>query len=343
MKYYLAALIAVLLLASCGRNKPEHIERAFYYWKSDSYEISDAEDTILRQENIKKLYIKFFEVTHDELLGNIPIAKTGLSAYSGDSLERFEVVPVVFIANEVFLKSSRPEVDTLVSNTASLLSKYYKSKIGINPPREIQIDCDWTPKSRDSYFYFLKQLKKQAGASLSCTLRLYPYKYRDKMGIPPVDKAMLMCYNLSNPLKSGTKNSILDVAELHAYVDGVDKYPLHLDVALPVFSWIQVYQNRRFRGLIYPKEDMMGLLKEVKPLWYEVKVDTLINDRYLRKGDMIKYEQITADVLNRAISEIKDNVDLDDSLTISLFHLDENQLKFYTHEELNGFYSAFSQ
>lgn len=164
------------------------------------------------------------------------------------------------------------------------------------------------------------------------------------MGVPPVDKAMLMCYNLVNPLESETTNSILDTGELSKYLDKKREYPLHIDIALPVFSWMQVYQNKRFRGLIYPGDNSVKkILKQVKPLWYEVTKDTLLDDHYLRIGDLVKYEEITPQKINAAIKIIKENVALEKTITVALYHLDEKELNNFTNETLTGFYTSFSE
>ncbi len=343
MKPTFLLLFAALLLLSCSQ-KPEKTERAFYYWKSNSYRIEDTEDSLMKTLKTQKLYVKFFEVQRDEMMGNIPAAKTQVFGYDGFKNDSVQVIPTVYITNDVFLKSSGAELDTLVSNMKYLLLKHYKENVSLDPPKEFQMDCDWTPKSRDNYFYFLKQFKKATGITISCTLRLYPYKYPDIMGVPPVDKVTLMCYNLVNPLENDNKNSILDTDELSLYLNKRRDYPLHTDVALPVFSWMQVYQNKRFRGLVYPEgPGIKKILKQVKPLWYEVTRDTVIGDHYIREGDLVKYEEITEKKLQDAIAVIRDNVAFDDTLTVTLFHLDEYQLKNYSHEALDRLYTAFTE
>jgi hypothetical protein len=343
MKKLLLLALLPVLLGSCS-HKAEHVERAFYYWKSNDYELSAKEDTLLDTLKIQKLYLKFFEVQRDEMMGNIPVAKTDVFGYDGFKYDSIQVIPTVFITNDVFIKSSRQELDTLATNMVYLLEKHYKENVALAKPKEFQMDCDWTPKSRDNYFYFLTKFKKESGALLSCTLRLYPYKYPETMGVPPVDKVTLMCYNLVNPLESEMKNSILDTKELSLYLNKRRDYPLHTDVALPTFSWLQVYQNKRFRGLVYPEgAGIKKILKPVKPLWYEITKDTSINEHYLRVGDLVKYEEITPQKINDAIAIIKENVAFDDTITVTLFHLDENQLKSFSHETLSGFYTSFKQ
>ena len=201
-----------MFLFSCkNETKIKNVERAFYYWKSDKYSFDEIEKEQLDSMKVNKLYVKFFEVKNDKTLGNIPFAKTSLQyeKYEYEDAKRekkdigfykTKIIPTVFVKNDVFLNSSKPQIDTLASNVSFLIDKYYTERfVGFEKYNEIQIDCDWTIKSKEDYFYFLKQLSQKSSKEISCTLRLYPYKYRTKMGIPPVKKATLMCYNLIQP------------------------------------------------------------------------------------------------------------------------------------------------
>lgn len=328
-------------LLSCS-NKIEKVEKSIYFWKSDSWQLNQNESAILKNLKIRKLYIKFFEIDHNEAYGDFPISKTSLRFYQLDSLD---IVPTVYIKNEVFKNTSRERLDTLASNITFLINKYKEDRFkGANAVKEFQMDCDWTLTTRENYFYFLKRLKLVSGKKISCTLRLYPYKYPEKMGIPPVDKATLMCYNLINPLENHSKNSILDIEELKLYLNKKRKYPLHLDIALPTYSWMQVYKNDHFYKVIYDRQkEVLKSLKEIKPLWYEVTRDTVVDNFYLRIGDKIKYENLTSKKINEAIEVIKKNVDFDANTTVTLFHLDDEQLSNYSNEELSGFYSNFNK
>ncbi|TGD59222.1 hypothetical protein [Flavobacterium humi] len=340
-KTFALGLIAILFF-SCRDNKLKHVERAFYYWKSDSYNLSEKEDSIIRKLKAKKIYVKFFEVDHSNAMGNFPISKTALHFYNQDSLK---IIPTVYLKNSVFINSSKGSLDSLADNVNFLIAKYCREKFPEQQSfNEFQMDCDWTLKSKENYFYFLRKLKSISKKEISCTLRLYPYKYPEKMGIPPVDRATLMCYNLIDPLGDHTKNSILDIAELESYLDVEKDYPKHLDVALPVYSWMQVYQNNTFSKVIYTdNKALKKILKPIKPLWSEVTKDTVVGDVYLRIGDKIKSEELPAAKISKAIAVIREHVALDQEATITLFHLDEQQLSNYTHEELSGFYSDFSK
>lgn len=341
MKKLILALFAGILLFSCSQ-KAEKINRAFYYWKSSNWHLNESEEKVINENDVKKLYIKFFEVEKNEIMGIVPVAKTSLSIYSIDSIE---VVPTVYIKNDVFKGISGGALDTLADNVNFLIGKYssnydYRNKFIY----EYQMDCDWTPSTKENYFYFLKKLRSLSGKKISCTLRLYPYKYPDKMGVPPVDSAMLMCYNLISPLEDHKRNSIFDENEFSAYLKTNNVYPLHLDIALPVFSWVQVYQNNHFTKLLYTDNlEFKKILSAQKPLWYSITKDTVINEFYLRKGDMVKIEEVSPEMLKNAIQQIKKHVMLDNEITVSLFHLDKQQLSQYSHEDIESFYSNFTE
>ncbi len=341
-KIVFLGLLSAFLFSCKNEHKIEQVERAFYYWKSDPWSFSEGEDSIRKKVEATKIYIKFFEVDYHEEMGNYPVSKTRMSIY-GDA--QFNYVPTVYIKNSVFLHSDKENLDILADNVNFLIRKYCKERFENLPePTEFQMDCDWTLKSKDNYFYFLKKLKSISKKQISCTLRLYPYKYRTKMGIPPVDKATLMCYNLMNPLENQNKNSILDLDELEDYLNVDAKYPIHLDVALPLYSWMQVYQNERFSEVIYSdNKKIKSVLKEVKPLWFDVTKDTVIGELYLRVGDKVKFEEINVKKIKGAIKILKENIDFDSNTTVSFFHLDDQQLSNFKDEEIIGFYTDFSK
>ncbi|MEN9335674.1 MAG: hypothetical protein RLZZ500_661, partial [Bacteroidota bacterium] len=223
--------------------------------------------------------------------------------------------------------------------------KYIKEKFtDYQLNTEIQIDCDWTMKSKENYFYFLTQLKKLSKKKISCTLRLYPYKYRTKMGIPPVDRATLMCYNLIQPLVDKKRNSILDINELEAYLT-VDKvYPIPLDVALPVFDWAFHYQYDQFKGFTHlSKKTLKKIAIPKNDLWWEIQKDTTIADVYYRIGDKIKLEDVSQDKLFSTIKLLKSNVKFPKETTVTLFDLDSTIVHEYSIPTLHRFYSSFAE
>lgn len=343
--YFLILIWTLLLLSGCSR-KPAVIKRAFYYWKSAEGYASDRERLALTEFKAYKLYLKLFEVVRIPQQGAIPVAKTRWSSppYVPDSLrKRCELVPTVFVHNDALSGLSGDGIDSLADNINFLTNKYLdRDRSRTWRIEELQIDCDWSDKNRDTYFQLLRKLKQKWGRKISCTLRLYPFKYRDRMGVPPVDRVMLMCYNLLNPLKNPERNTIVEYGELESYLGRKSAYPLPFDIALPVYSRMQLFQNGRFvKTLHAPDSAMLPVLRKTRALWYEVTTDTVFDNTYLRRGDAIKYEQASPQELANITTLLREKLAPTDTTTISLFHLDDNNLNRYPHEALEAAFSAF--
>jgi hypothetical protein len=357
-------LLFTYLITSCQHHNNQPI-RAYYYWKSAQNRLTALEVKHLQEENIQKLYVKVFEVdqSYDENDKPYPSSKTELyiSKYEltrPSDHKTIEIVPTVFVSNSVLGSLSNNKLSALASNIVSLVTTRYNRLLRIQTSGdstakriltqhfdEIQIDCDWTEKTKDKYFYLLKQIKQFSNAKISCTLRLYPYKYRSRMGIPPVDKVTLMCYNLTNPLKEEEKNSILDPKELELYLKNTEKYPIHTDIALPLFSWMHLFRNGQHIETFTPKPHTLDtLLKPIKQMWYEVKMDyDGVYNYYLRVGDKIKYEETTPATIEKAIDVLNNHLKLDSTTTITLFHLDSENLKEYPHETIHRIFTDFNR
>lgn len=337
-------LFSIFLILTACSEPSVNIERGIYFWENDTRSLTSENSESLDSLNIEKLYIKIFEV--DRVAGkNKPIAKSSLKLEE-KTLKNRKLIPCIYMLNKVFIESSRSELDELAEDVAHLTSKYINEKIapGLKIScAEIQIDCDWSIKSQGNYFYFLRKLKKVWKKEVSCTLRLYPYKFHEKMGVPPCDRATLMCYNLLNPINNPRKNSILDIDEMSKYLDTKFDYPLPLDVALPIYSWLQCYDRERFKGVVHgPIEKYSELLKHEKGLWHTMQVDTVISDLYMRKGDRIKLERVSQKELSEAVDLIKKSGVLKNDAVFSYFHLSSQEIKFYSYEKLNSYSSRIS-
>jgi hypothetical protein len=345
---YLSLLsFTISIVTSCNQEtKAITIKRAFYYWQSGSGILYQSDTKLLDTLGVEKLYMKFFELIPDENLSAIPSAKMSFneSDYHREMAisDKIEIIPVVYILNSVFTGIEENELDALADNTIHLLNKYLKERFyNERKINEIQIDCDWTKSTGSIYFRFLQILKQKSAKKISCTLRLYPYKYRQSMGIPPVDRVMLMCYNLVNPLQNPDMNSILQPEELEKYLTGNEAYPLPIDISLPVFSYHQWYRNGRFMGLLENVlDDKQNHLKPESNLWYLATHD-FHNDGYhfIKAGDRIKIEKINTEILNKTIALLNEYIDFRDDITVTLFHLHDNVLNNFTHHDLENIYS----
>ncbi len=347
-KIFFLSFISLLFLSCHKKKTVSTVEQAFYYWKGNS-SLEDGEIRAMKNIGVQKLYVKLFEVDYNEVQGNFPYEKKRIDSYEYERLGAVKIVPVVFIKNGIFQYNNQKSLDLLADNIVFLLNKYQKEEYGNGKITydfdEIQIDCDWTKSTKENYFYLLEKIKAISGKNLSCTLRLYPYKYPGIMGVPPVDKAMLMCYNLIKPLSQKDKNSILDLNELKQYLNEKKEYPLHLDIALPVFNWSILYQNNRFEKLLsLTSKDLQRFAKETKPFWYQIQKDTTLDyTTYLKAGDQIKCEEVSTKTIQEAIALIKEKVVLEPNFTVSLFDISQSTLKNYSNEEITTMYGSFTK
>ena len=344
-----SATAAFLLIFSFAFFSCEHksviVERGFYYWKSDESLFDKREISAAQTLGVKKMYVKFFEVEFDNMFGVRPISKASINFRYFDNDEaahNAQIIPVVFIKTDVLTNTKQEDLDSLADNILFLLKKRYKEQVNYDSSfKELQIDCDWTATTKDKYFFLLRSIKKLSGKTISCTLRMYPYKYPELMGVPPVDKVTLMCYNLNNPLENENKNSILDVDELKKYLTTKKVYPLHLDIVLPIHSWMLCFQNNRFTGILRNQDAINEIAEPVKPLWYRVRKDTVIGDIFLRVADKIKYEDVSEKQLTELCRLLKSKLSFSDTTTISFFHLDKTSLNKYSNETLDHLYDSF--
>jgi hypothetical protein len=131
------------------------------------------------------------------------------------------------------------------------------------------------------------------------------------------------------------------------YLKGTKTYPLAIDIALPVFSWMQVYQYNRFVGLLTaPDTAIDTYLEKEDDLWYIVKKDTVIGHLYLRIGDRIKHEKVSEEVLTEAVSQLKKHINLKKSgpkVGIAFFHLDKTHINTNNYESIIRLYTSFTE
>ena len=328
------------LLFSCNENnQPRQITPSFYYWKS-TLNLTNFEKQKLDSLKVKTIYLKFFDVDWDEAARKpVPVAK--LQATNGSQLKGFSIIPTVFITNECIQKIDSSQTKPLAEKIMELLKSLIAESDFDSIP-EVQIDCDWTASTRDKYFDILKNIKSlKPNAKLSATIRLHQIKFLSKTGVPPVDRGLLMCYNMGNLKNPATNNSIIETAELKKYTGNLSSYPLPLDVAFPLFNWKVLYRNNVYSGLIQglPDGAFSSSFCSKTGNRYQVLKDTLLQGYDLRKGDMIRDEQSDIKEVLAAAHEIGRHLK-NTPLRVSLYHLDSVILSKYATHELESIYNS---
>jgi hypothetical protein len=331
-RYYNRVIFAiVVLLFSCE----DQGMRAYYHWKS-AYRPTEATRAYLTTLKVRKQYIRYFDV--DWAGKPVPV---GILSWEGVP-ELESLVPCVFITNRSMAMLS----DTAVAELAERIYEKIRDLSGLalwGLVREVQLDCDWTDETRDRYFSLLRLLREklhEEGRQLSVTIRLDQYRYPSLRGVPPVDRGMLMCYNMGDVGEWEERNSILDLGLVSAYLRGAGRYAIPLDVALPVFRWVVVYRDGRLVRLVHGlgEEDMRD---EERFVWvgegrYEVKRGTYLSGVYLYEGDRLRVEGVRPEELSALVEAIRRKLGV--GMTVSMYHLEEGIIGRYPAENLSKLY-----
>jgi hypothetical protein len=211
---------------------------------------------------------------------------------------------------------------------------------------EVQVDCDWTDRTRQAFFTFCRTLRSlTAGdhAILSATIRLHQVKYSDRVGVPPVDRGMLMFYNLGHLTADNARSSIFNVEDAQRYTASLDTYPLPLDGALAIFSWAVHGRSGRVVGLIEkPDPTALSRTAGVAPQdaeHYRAAQATLVQGSYLQEGDTLRLESMTPSLARQAGALLGQHFHPSAPFTLALFDLDERNLTTYAPQDLEALYT----
>lgn len=321
MRATLFYLLLILFHTNCSK-KSEH-EISFYYWKQN-YSLSTLQKEILKTNNSKKLYVRFFDVTWNSAENKaIPVSKTNFKQKETN----LKIIPCIFIENQVFKNKN---IEYLPSKVYRLIQEISKNaNLSID---EIQIDCDWTDITRKAYFEFLSKLiiLSQNKQVITSTLRLHQFKYPKKTGVPPVKKAVLMCYNMGKIDDVNASNSIISEIELRKYILESDKYPLPLDLALPSFHWGLIYRLGKLT-LIINDIDRNSLksfaFNKLSKNKFRADSSFYYNNIYFCKDDILRIEESDPSTLMRCAEEIAESKHRFN--TIIFYHLSSNSISSY--------------
>jgi hypothetical protein len=341
----LTLTVALLAAVTCCRRQ-DVTKRAFYFWRT-VFALSPAEQAAMRQHRVDRLYLRLFDVVVERPSGRArPVAVCQLREAVPAGVE---VVPVVYLENRLF--AADPEPEQLAGKVWRLVHES-AANAGFSF-REMQVDCDWSDDTREAFFAFCRKLRAEASARsirLSATIRLHQIKYATRTGIPPVDRGMLMFYNLGRLSAEPQMSSIFNREDAARYVQYVDRYPLPLDRALPIFSWAIHGRDGRIVELL-DKVDRSALaalpaLRETSPQRFSVTRSSLFRGSYLRQGDTLALENLPPVVARQAAETLAKHLTgraqdtRDGRPAIALFDLDERNLKNYAPEDLESLFSV---
>ncbi len=324
MKLSLKMILIFLLLVQCQSKEPT-ISTGLYYWKTN-FQLSPMERQWVDELATKRLYVKFFDID-----GNKPMAEIKWQPYDYQGIE---IIPTIFITNRTLNNTGNEDLIYLADNIVKKLVQLAKGY----PFQEIQLDCDWSNSTQLAYFQLIEYIKAQLpDVAISATIRLHQVKYFERTGVPPVASGMLMCYNIGNLDEWATENSILDITLLQQYLVNFNRYPLALDVVLPLFSWAAIYRDGQLIKLINQLNTSnlfdQSLFLQLAPNRWEVLQNTYLAGHYLYAGDRIRLEQVTLEQLSETVTLLR-KVWKEEQFTLAFYHVDTAIVQQFSAEKL---------
>jgi hypothetical protein len=312
----------ICLIFSCQQQEQPTI--SFYYWKT-IFRLSPKEKKTLTANEVKRLYIRYFDIDLSPKTQK-PFPRTPIRFE--DVASGFEIIPVVYIKNKVMLDKKLNVLDLAQKTNSFIQQINSKNNITI---QEIQIDCDWTLESKDNYLRFIDAFKKVSNKKLSATIRLHQIKYFKKTKIPNVDRGVLMYYNMGK-IATDSLNSIYDLNIAKRYLSSLKKYPLPIDIALPIYSWGIHIRDGKIIGL-RNKIDIDNLKNNssfvlTKNNWFNATSSNFKDGVFYKQNDQIKIETISENDLLEMANNLEENTDQNPK-EIIFYDLDEFNLKKY--------------
>lgn len=350
MKTHPGLLICLLLplaLLSC-RNSPSSGNdgaNSIYYWRT-TFSLNAAERKFLKQHDIKKMYVRFFDVACDYGRTNGEVFPSATIRFKDSVPQGIEVVPTIYITTEAMQEMQTKEDEYAKKILKRVNAICRQNKIGL---RELQLDCDWTKSTREYFFRLCEAMKQgmDSSQSLSSTIRLHQLTQTP----PPVNKGVLMVYNTGNLMEMTAENSIFSRKDIEPYLrdNRLPEYPLLLDVAYPTYGWSVAFRPEsggryRFHKIMHQTDfSSYPELKEVMPNIYEVSSTINLSDggedaKFLFQDYIIKVERPCAKEILEVKRMIDKKLDRKPHNNI-LYHLDEAQLSHYSTHEISEIYS----
>ena len=239
-------LVAAVLLSACSERSATERTRAVYYW-STVLDIDTVKQAFLSAHGVRRMYVRYFDVVPDDGGRPVPNATLRFKTAVPDGLE---VVPTVYIVNEC-----------MAGDTAGLARKVLRRVVrmsetnGVKGVSEVQVDCDWTRRTRSRYFGFLRTLVALAGSEgmeVSVTIRLHQLAEAP----PPVERGVLMMYNTGDFTDIACQKPILDMADAAPYLRHLSGYKLPLASAYPIYSWRILFRGGKYVGIMHRDDDL---------------------------------------------------------------------------------------
>lgn len=310
--YLILVILSILLLSLVYfLQKPATpVTISYYHWKNSYRELTALQTSHPAQH----LYLKFLDLGYHHQLTINP------TRFIDPPPTTPITIPVVYLDNRALANTSTETI-------FELILKYIPARQYQN----LQIDCDWSGRTREKYFDLLERLKTHY-STLSATLRLHQVKFAQKTGVPPVSYTVLMYYNMSEIRDINARNYVLDHAVGKQYLQNFQQYPLRMELALPLYQQIRVIRQHRLALLLPHAELAMDKLQQhgapgegkftvTRPHYWQ--------GEYLYAGDQLIVDQVSIGQLQEVSHDLARHLKPQDIIFYSY-----QDAERYAHEAL---------
>lgn len=339
MNRIILLLSAVLALAGCSGKGNSEISRAeggggnaVYFWKT-RFELGKEETAFLTKNGVGRIYLRYFDVDYekDPATQEEGIVPVGTLSFVSERPRNVEIVPVVFITVGA---AAYIRYNGLVQDTAQKIIQRVlnmSSYNGVGPIGEVQLDCDWTDSTQETFFALCREVKGLLkGKAVSSTIRLHQLR----LPVPPVDRGVLMLYNTGAMRDPSAGNSILDARDVKTYLgEGPVRYALPLDFAYPTYGWGIWFRGGEFMGILHRSDfSDPSRYSDSGDGTFRVCDEHMLEGHRLVPGDMIRLETSRMEAIRETAALVKRSFPGRHSNVI--YHLDATNLQHYTRDEI---------
>ena len=312
--------VTIVAMSNCTDIENSHREstskyNSIYYWKT-TFKVDSAEIEFLKRHNIDRIYLRMFDVATEQnyATGGVDIVPIATTQFASSVPKNVDIVPVTYITTDALRVMAGKEAEYAALIVERLLAMASYNDCG--NICEVQLDCDWTKTTKESYNQLCKMVKDTLHSrdiALSITVRLHQLQET----APSADRGVLMLYNTGALKNPDTRNSILDIDDVKPYIKS-KKYPLPLSYAFPVFGWGVKFENNKFVSII------------------PTNIADSVECSAVPKADNvhIRYERPASAEILAVKKLVEKNLGKPANGNI-LFHLDSLQLKNYTNDEIS--------
>ncbi|MDE5607563.1 MAG: hypothetical protein K2I64_01365 [Muribaculaceae bacterium] len=344
--------LAALMLPGCSHEvslQPAATREApvnsIYYWKT-VFSLDSAEYDFIQRHDIGQIYLRMFDVCKVKDVSHrwsvVPNAtmrfqECDSAGVPDPRLSDLKFTPVVYITLDALRDMAGREdflAELIVERVANMCSYNRLPNVGA-----LQLDCDWTGTTEQSYFALCREVKKKIRSlclpwKLSSTIRLHQLS----RAVPPVDHGVLMVYNTGLFSDPDAINSILSLDDVRPYVGKLNSYMLPLDIAYPVYGWQLIFRHRQFAGIATGIDVTdSSVFEQETPNTYRVKWNASLRAYGLRPYDVVRNELSSYSDVISVRQLIEENLGKRPHSNI-LYHLDSSLLTNFSDDEIDSIY-----